>query len=109
MKSNKLIWFGPRMTKDQHQALISIMPEDHKPQVILGQSLDLDDYTMPELVQEVLDQAQEHGATWIAGDFPAALAAALIKSQTQGGRFGKYVFLLPVYRTGEFHSWQVFL
>lgn len=57
-----------------------------------------------EATREILTAAERYKVVMIAGEFEPHVAAQLVRSQTFGGRFSKYVIALPVQ-----NSWEVFL
>ncbi len=67
------------------------------------------DQTLPEGSAEatrvILEAAERYKVVVIAGEFEPNVAAQLVKSQTFGGRFCKYIIALPLRN----QDWEIFL
>lgn len=99
----RLLWIGKKnLDTERHASLLNKFQGDNELKV----------FNWPELLpsdsavatREILETAEQYKAVVIAGEFEPHVAAQLVRSQTFGGKFSRYVIALPVQ-----DSWEVFL
>lgn len=99
----RLLWFGKTdLSPDRQYALLGKLEGDNDVRVYYCP--DQLPMNSADATRQILCVAEKYKSTMIAGEFEPHVAAQLVRSQTFGGRFSRYVIALPVQ-----DSWEIFL